>query len=308
MKQVKLVTIILLLVLLAGFGGYVISEYRPDYVERQRSKAAFEKREQAWKSLEQILANEISQFKGKVGLVIKDLDMNWEISFNKEELFPSASLAKIPIMGASFLASKQGRIKLNRNIALKPADKLSGSGVLKDLPAGTTFNIERLIGLMIYDSDNTATNIVTKLVGTDYLNNSFKAFGLKHTNLSRKIADYQLRDKGVENYTTAEDMAFLLEQIYNRKLGNKDISEWCINFLKLTRMNDRIPKYLPAELAIAHKTGLEKGVCHDAGVVFTKKGDFIICVLTKYANSNSLPSKEFIATTALRVYSYFEDL
>ena len=176
------------------------------------------------------------------------------------------------------------------------------------MPVGTTFNVERLIGLMIYDSDNTATNIVTNLVGTGYLNNAFKSFGLKNTNLSRKIADYRLRDKGIENYTTAEDMAFLLERIYRRSLGNKNVSDQCISMLKLTRINDRIPKYLPSEISIAHKTGLENGVCHDAGIVFTRKGDFIVVVLTKHTNSNSAPSKEFIARISLHAYKYFEQL
>jgi beta-lactamase class A len=293
--------------LLGGAGGHFIDEYRSNYLNAQRSKSLFEKRKADWLLLRQTLADEISRFNGEAGIVVKDLEMNWEISFNKVKLFPSASLTKIPLMAACFLAADQGRVNLDRNIALKSADKLTGSGVLKDMPAGTTFSVERLIGLMIYDSDNTATNIVTNVVGIDYLNSTFKGFGLKNTNLSRKIADYQSRGKGIENYTTAEDMALLLEKIYRRDLGNKNVSDQCINMLKLTRMNDRIAKYLPADVTIAHKTGLEKGVCHDVGIVFTKKGDFIVCVLTKHANSNSMSSKDFIAKIALQMYSYLYD-
>src|SRR3990167_5965967 len=148
--------------------------------------------------------------------------------------------------------------------------------------------------------------VITNLVGIDYLNNTFKSFGLKNTDLSRKIADYHSRDKGIENYTTAEDMALLLDKIYRRSLGNKNVSDQCISMLKLTRMNDRIPKYLPVDLTIAHKTGLENGVCHDAGIVFTNKGDIIIVVLTKHANSNSAPSKGFIAKVSLHAYRYLE--
>jgi len=76
--------------------------------------------------------------------------------------------------------------------------------------------------------------------------------------------------------------------------------------MKLSRMNDRIPKYLPIEIAIAHKTGLERDVCHDAGIVFTSKGDFIIVVLTKHANSTGALSKEFIAKVSLYAYDYFK--
>ncbi|MDD5120897.1 MAG: serine hydrolase, partial [Candidatus Omnitrophica bacterium] len=91
-----------------------------------------------------------------------------------------------------------------------------------------------------------------------------------------------------------------------KSLGSQRVSHQCINTLKLTRLNDRIPKYLPAQITVAHKTGLERNVCHDAGVVFTCKGDFIIVALTKHANSNGASSKEFIAKVALLAYNYFE--
>jgi beta-lactamase class A len=306
--KVKKAILFITLIFLVGAGGYFGQQYYATFQKAKREQILYEARKAAWEELQQRVKTEISQFKGETGIVIKDLQAGWEFSYEKSKLFPSASLAKIPLMAACFLAADQGRIKLSQEIALKSKDKLTGSGVLKDMPAGTSFSVERLIGLMIYDSDNTATNMVTNLFGIDYLNNTFKSFDLKNTDLSRKIADYQLRDKGIENYTTAEDMALLLDKIYKRTLGNKNVSNQCISMLKLTRMNDRIPKYLPPEITVAHKTGLENGVCHDAGIVFTRKDDFIIVVLTKHANSNSAPSKEFIAKVSLHAYQYFEQL
>ena len=304
--KAKKVFLFISIIIFLGVGAYFGQQHYGRFQKAKQEQLLYEARKTAWQALQQSIKSEIGQFKGEAGIVIKDLGTGWEFSYEKAKLFPSASLAKIPLMAACFLAVDQGRIKLDRNIALKSADKLTGSGVLKDMPAGTTFSVERLIGLMIYDSDNTATNIVTNLVGIDYLNNTFKSFGLKNTDLSRKIADYHSRDKGIENYTTAEDMALLLEKIYRRGLGNKNVSDQCISMLKLTRMNDRIPKYLPVDITIAHKTGLENGVCHDAGIVFTNKGDIIIVVLTKHANSNSAPSKGFIAKVSLHAYRYLE--
>jgi len=135
-------------------------------------------------------------------------------------------------MAACFLAGQEGKLKLDRNIALKVSDKLTGSGMLRNTQAGATFTVEELIGLMIYDSDNTATNILTNMLGIDYLNRSFKTFGLQNTTLSRKIADFNTRDKGIENYTTAEDVVLLLTRIYNRSLVDKDISERCLRLMK----------------------------------------------------------------------------
>ncbi len=302
MKSKKIFLLILIFIL----WGFVYHFGYADYSKVDPQKFILEKREIAWNNLEKNLLNDIKQFKGDVGVVIKDLETGWEIPFGDDKLFPSASLAKIPLMAVCLLAVEEGKIRLKRNAALKSSDKLTGSGVLKNMTPGIFFNIEELIGLMISDSDNTATNILTNIVGINYVRDSLKNFGLKHTNFSRKIADYKLRDSGIENYTSASDIASLLEKMYKRNLVSKSASEHCLRFMKLSRSSDRIPKYLPVDLTIAHKTGLERGVCHDAGIVFTPKGSFIVAVLTKHKNPSSIPSKQFIANTALRVYNYFE--
>lgn len=302
----NIITIILLAIFLSAS---VILLYQgiQDYNRARYLRGLMEKRKESWGTFKAQLMGEINKFKGDPAVIIKDLESGWEFVYQKDKLYPSASLAKIPIMAAAFVAAEKGRINLDSEISLKSSDKLTGSGVLKSLPAGTLFSFERLIGLMVYDSDNTATNIVTKALGIDYLNNTFKEFGLKHTELLRRVADYKLRNQGVENYTTAEDMAFLLEKIYRRSLFNKQVSDKCIGFLKLNRMNDRIPRYLPSDITIAHKTGLERNVCHDVGIVLTSKGDFLICVLTNYKNTDLKTAKQFIARIALLTYNFYEE-
>jgi beta-lactamase class A len=189
-KKLFIILLFLVVIPLISIGSYFgYTKYRNIQSERAR-QLLLERRIATWKSLRVIVEQEIRNFKGEAGIVIKDLDMNWEMSFNKDNLFPSASLAKIPIMFACFLAAKEGKIKLDREIALKNSDKLTGSGILKETRAGVTFSIEELIGRMIYDSDNTATNMLTNMVGIDYLNKAFNSFGLKNTNLSRKVADF----------------------------------------------------------------------------------------------------------------------
>jgi beta-lactamase class A len=304
LSKKNFIYIILSLILIAGI--YFGRQYIVRFYNAAQERLLYEGRKSGWQELQKRLKSEISRFKGKSGIVIKDLETGWEFSHDAQELFPSASLTKIPLMAACFLAAEHRALSLDRNIALKSSDKFTGSGILKDMPVGSVFSVDRLIGLMIYESDNTAANILTNLVGFNYLNGTFKTFGIENTKLSRKIADYRLRDKGVENYTTAIDMALLLDKMYQRRLGDKNVSGRCISVLKLTRMNDRIPKYLPPEITVAHKTGLEYGVCHDAGIVFTRKGDFIIVVLTKHSGTSSLAAKEFIARISLYVYKYFE--
>ncbi|TBR19406.1 serine hydrolase, partial [bacterium] len=100
------------------------------------------------------------------------------------------------------------------------------------------------------------------------------------------------------------DMAKLLEDIYRGRVIDKSVSLKCLDILKRQKMRDRIPKYLPPDTVVAHKTGLENGVCHDAGIVFTPAGDFLICVLTRHTDKTARDAKYLIARIAKDAYDY----
>jgi len=302
-KKILVVSLLLLSVFLAL--GY--SSYRAYliYQEARNKRIVFEKRKIAWAQLLEKLDNRVKNFKGITGIVIKDLDTGWKYSFNEDKLFASASLVKLPIMFSVFKAVNNGRINLNGTIKLKKSYITGGSGVLKTLPVGSLVSGNMLIEFMINNSDNTASNIFIEVLGFNYLNNCFKSFGLEDTNLSRKMMDFKYRKNGVENYTSAKDMAFMLERIYHNELINASLSKKSLELLKNQKINDRIPVKLPDGVTVAHKTGLERYVCHDVGIVFTDKGDYLICVLTK-TKKGFRQAKMFIADIALETYNYYE--
>lgn len=270
----------------------------------REQRALLEKKRAGWALLEYRLSKQARDYPGKSAVIVKDLKTNWTIAVNKEELFPAASLVKIPIMAAVFKAAESGRINLEDRLKLKASDKVAGSGKLKNMAPGREFSIEELLERMIISSDNTATNMLIELLGFNYLNSSFKGFGLKNTRLCRKMMEFQDRKNGVENYTTAEDISSLLEKIYRGKLCNSFVSRQCLALLKRQKARDRIPARLPADVVVAHKTGLERKVCHDAGIVYARQGDFLLCVLTSGV-SDSRISKKFISNIAFMVYNYY---
>ncbi|MFA5374090.1 MAG: serine hydrolase [Candidatus Omnitrophota bacterium] len=271
----------------------------------KKRQAALEKRKIAWSSLERAMRSKLNSFSGNAGIIVEDLKMGWRISLNEDKLFPSASMVKIPIMAACLRAVRDKKISLGAKMVLKASHKTEGSGVLKNKPVGSKFTVDKLIELMITKSDNTAANMLIGLLGFEYLNDFFKSEGLEHTNLSRKMMDFRHRKQGVENYTTAEDISFILEKIYRKRFINRRVSEKCLGLLLNQKVNDRIPRKLPQDVLVAHKTGLERNVCHDAGIVFTDQGHFLICVLTK-SRSGTRKVKEFISDISLYIYNTYE--
>lgn len=297
---------VILLFFSLGILAYFSFKEWKNYFENKRRQQEFERQKIAWSILEEKIGQEVVSFPGETAIFIRNLSTGWQIAINQDRLFPSASLVKIPIMASCFYAVNEGNLKLDKTLRLKKTDRVSGSGVLKDMPLVEELTVESLIELMITESDNTATNMLIERLGFDYLNDCFKRLELKDTNISRRMMDFRQRKEGIENFTSAKDLVFLLEEIYFERLINKIFSQKCLEFLKELKIKDRIPARLPPETIVAHKTGLEKGICHDAGIVFTKGGDFLICVLTKHEDKNSKKAKEFIAQIAYLVYNYFQ--
>ena len=304
------IKIMFLILLFIGLVAAVFSSYKiyKNHQNIAKGQSILDRRKDDWSHLKCALENKVKHFKGVVGLVVEDLDMEWEVAFNEGALIPSASLVKIPIMLSCFYAAQDGKIHLDDKISLKASEKVGGSRVLGREPVGSVFTVEELFNPMITQSDNAAANILIDFLGFDTLSAYFKKMGLKNTNIARKMMDFKERREGEENYTTAGDMAYLLERLYYKKFLNKDVSEKCLELLGQQKINDRIPRKLPRGTFVVHKTGLERHVCHDVGIVFANKGNFLICVLAKHENRFAKPTKKFISDVTLLTYNYFQNL
>ncbi len=256
--------------------------------------------------IEAAVNEQYSPQKKDFSLLVKDLSFpNSQLMIRADEEYPAASLVKLPILVVALKAVKEQRLDFDDVFMIKKEDITSGSGILKSrkLPLNITFM--KLLDLMIARSDNTASNKVIDILGIDYINDEFKKMGLTNTVLKRKMMDFDSRSKGIENYTTTSDLADVLEKIYRKKFLGRQLSEIALAFLKGQQVNDRLPRYLPADIVVGHKTGLENGIVHDAGIVFTAKGDYIICVLTRKFKDYS-EAKKFIADLSLLTYNLYE--
>ncbi|MFA5092481.1 MAG: serine hydrolase [Candidatus Omnitrophota bacterium] len=268
----------------------------------------FNRKKEGWNRLKKTLENKVAHFKGTVGLVVEDLNTGWVIALNENVLIPSASLVKVPIMLAYFYAAQENKINLDDDIKFKSFQRIPTTKLQGRAPVGRHFMVEELFDPMITVSNNDAANALINLLGFDTLNDYFKKMGLKNTNISRNMLDFKSRREGLENYTTAKDTAYLLEKLYRRQFLSQEVSEKCLALLNQQKINDRIPRKLPDDISVAHKTGLERHICHDAGIVYTPKGDFLICVLVKHRNRFAKPAKKLISEIALATYNYYNSL
>jgi len=258
------------------------------------------------RDLKGLLREEFKNKKIEYAYVIKKLGfLDPTLLHKANQQFPAASIIKLPILAAAFYAVREKKISLEELVTIKKKDIAGGSGRLKSLSLPRKFTFAQLLELMFSSSDNSATNKVIEILDLEYINSIFKRLGLTNTTLVRKMMDFSQRKNGIENYTSAADISYLLEKIYKKKLVSKKLSKLALSFLMKQKVNDRLPRYLPAEVSVAHKTGLERGVVHDAGIVFTSSGDYLICVLVK-GGKNYAQAKKFIAQLSLLAYNLYQ--
>jgi beta-lactamase class A len=271
----------------------------------EEKQVLYDLRQERWEANSRNILKRLSSLTGEAGIIVRDLQTGWTFLHNEEQLFPAASLIKIPIMVACFKAAQDGLLDLNDNYVLQRRDRVGGSGLMRRMRSGRVFTYEQLLDYMVIYSDNTAANVLIDHLGFDYINNVFRELGLEKTVLKRKMIDFSARNQGVENYTNAAEISELLGKIYYRRCLNPEISEKCLEVLKRQKINDRLPRYLPRGVTVAHKTGLEREVCHDAGVVFTPSGDYVITVLVR-TWGGAKTAKNFIARLSSYFYQVFK--
>jgi beta-lactamase class A len=256
-----------------------------------------------WDELEGFLAGVRGRFRGSLSYYVEDLQTGRAIVWNEHQQQPAGSIIKLPIAVALFEQELAGKVRLEDEVVLEAADKAGGSGVLRRTRVGTRLTVASLLELMLQRSDNTATNMLTDLLGLEEINAACRRQGLASTCMPRYIMDLEARDNRVENYTTAADMARLLKALYGRRILDEASSARLLEILKGQHVRDRLPRYLPPGVVIAHKTGLMKDACHDVGIIYGRDHDYVVAVLTTEFGSFT-QAKQAIGQIGRAVWQY----
>ena len=162
-------------------------------------------------------------------------------------------------------------------------------------------DIRTLCGLMISLSDNSATNLLIRRLGIDFLNEQFKTLGLAHSHIERYLFDGEASARGLENRIAPAEMGSLLEQIALRRFVSAAASEEMEALLRRQQIKHKIPGYLPRGTGVAHKTGEDAGITNDVGIVFARE-PFVLCFAS---NRTDVPQAErTLRELALALYEH----
>ena len=271
----------------------------------QRSTMPAEKREVLWMKLEQSVLDVDRGLDGVMGLAIVDLTDGRKYLLHENDVYPQASSIKICVLAELYRQAQEGKLKLTDMYTVSTADLVQDSDIMGGLTPGITqITLRDLATMMVAVSDNSATNVLIDRVGMENVNTFLSSQGLRDTRLRRKMMDLKAAGEGRENVSTPNEMAKLLQALYQGKILNKEMTD---DFFKVlaTHKDSWIPRNLPDDLKIADKPGALEGVRNDSGVIFVDKRPYILCVMTTYLRRER-DGEEAISNISLAAWRMFD--
>ena len=215
--------------------------------------------------------NALAGAQGTYGIIIENLKTHESYSMNEHMVFDSASLYKLWVMGTTYSQIQSGKLS-EADMLSEDVDTLNDELGLNSNNAFLTkgkisLGVKSALYQMVTISDNYDAELLTDRVGLTNIASFLHANGFNESAVGVN---------GSLPTTTASDIAQFFEKLYSGKLANQIYTKEMLNFLQQQQLNTKIPINLPSEVTIAHKTGELNAYSHDAGIVYTPKGNYII--------------------------------
>jgi beta-lactamase class A len=229
-----------------------------------------------------------------VGVVFAEVGGGAAVYVNPDSVFHAASTMKVPVMIEYFRALESGRVKRDQDLLLRTEFKSIVDGSPYVLDAGVDSDssvfarvgqrvpLSWLVERMIVRSSNLATNTLIEVLDAKRVDATARSLGATRMKVLRGVEDGKAFEKGLNNQTSARDLAALLEAIESAKAASRASCREMIDILARQEFNEEIPAGLPAGTRVAHKTGWITGVTHDAALVYPPgRKPYVLVVLTK---------------------------
>ncbi len=236
----------------------------------------------AMAQLHEQLASIDRGFSGQIGVAAYQLTTGESVEYNAHHRFPTASTIKLAIAVEGFRQLHGGEHQRAEKITLGEADKLAGTGVLREFDAGLELTFMDLLRLMMVVSDNTATNLLITALGIDRINATLRELGVVDTELLRPIT-FELENGRIPNIGlgTPADFALLLRHIPTHKALTAASTDELLAIMRRQQYREFLPRYLPVTSWVANKVGMLPGVRNDVGIVGREHPEYVIAVMTE---------------------------
>ncbi len=266
----------------------------------QGSKNILFNKENNDSEIAQLITETANKQQGRWAVYVKDINRQKTYEYKSTDIFSSASLYKLAVMYKTYDELENGELQKNSSVSGNKASLDTSLQGLQNKEADNqdtetiSFNVQEALRLMITVSDNYSALLLSDHLGWTNIDQLMENEGFGDINLV-----------GQDSPTvSAKSVGDLLERIYSNKAISPTASEEMRQLLFAQKINDRIPKYLPVEVKVGHKTGELDQIRHDAGIILGKNSNYIFVFLTE--TQKPLDAAETIASLSKQIFDELE--
>lgn len=242
----------------------------------------------------------------KTGVYFEYLPTGVNIGVNDRDEFYRASLIKLPLVMRAYKLIEDGVIKKDEMLTVR-RDLLDETyGDLGKVGGGTTISFQEVVNLILTKSDNTAYNMLL-----DRVNSALKEterYSEKGIDEVYDFFDIPRSDLDNAFQVTPKSYSSILKSLYFSSYLTYDSSNEIIDVMSQSSFKDSLPKFIPNDVKVAHKTGTyeaddqNKNVHSDCGIVYLPNRSYILCIMVN--SSNEKISFKIISEISKIVYDY----
>ncbi len=233
--------------------------------------------------LELAFMNESWPVSGRVGVYARSLETGVEAALNADEVFPAASLIKVPLLAVLFDRLEKGELDYGAPLRYSSARAYPGEDLLASFQDGSTLTVSRLAFLMASLSDNTAALWVQELDGGgEAVNRWLDVHGYAKTRVNSRTpgreADKKLYGWG---QTTPRELSRLMASIWQRECVSRGASAEMARVLSRSFWDGEALSALPPTVHAISKQGAVDAARGETLVVAAPAGVYVLTALSK---------------------------
>jgi beta-lactamase class A len=239
--------------------------------------------------LEAKLEKLVEGFRGEVGIYVRHLGSGREAALAADEVYPTASMIKVPILLALFEKIEAGELKYDQKLTYDPERLYPGEDLLGSFKDGEKITLSKLVMLMLTMSDNTASLWCQELAGTgSAINGWLEKKGFEKTRMnSRTPGREEAKKEFGWGQTSPREMAELVVMIREGRAVSPAASEEMYRALCRSYWDGEALASLPPTVQAASKQGAVSRSRSEVVLVNAPSGDYVFCVITKNQEDRS---------------------
>ena len=244
--------------------------------------------------LERALRARIAQAPGEVAVAFVDLETGRRVSIDGDVVMHAASTMKVPVLYHALLRHDAGEQLLDSPVTVgnefrSIADSSTYSLSADDDSDGTLYSrvgerlpVRDLLHLMITRSSNLATNIMLDVFPAAAVRGTMADIGAQGMHVLRGVEDIPAYERGMNNTTTADGFAAVLEALARCRLLSVDACTEGVAILAAQEFDEMIPAGVPDGVRVANKTGSITRIHHDGAIIYPEgRAPYVLVVLTR---------------------------